>query len=275
MFLKYFYSIKSNNSFDKLQALVNNAFKEQNTLTITQWRELLTTNSDILLLTLYNLFVYKPFYEENINFYISNFTTENPHYKIIEDKTLIYSLADSTELLYYYLNAHFKGQFDYVPMEETSFDSIDDLDDFEEEKGICVNEIEDGIITTPSTVSSQSPEDSKRFFSPRKRNPPIIPTTISNLSASKIEPNLTLLNKCSSCLPFSGKDDTAKKFYDSVKVNGIEVSCTIDLVNYADIIYGKFLLEVIKLYLSYNPNNRPTIDELITLYNNLKHSKNN
>ena len=186
MFLQFFHFRTNKVDLLQLHSLIDNFFQGASSLSICQWKDLLLENSDIFILTLYYLYSNKPFYDENINFYANNFCkhesiSENiiSSTKFAEDKGMVYMLGDSSEMLFTYLNQNCGENLEYISIEDSSFDSFVDLNDFEEEKGILLTGAEDSIISSPSTAS-HTPQLQKRFFDFKKRTQP---TIISDFSS--------------------------------------------------------------------------------------------
>jgi Ca2+-binding EF-hand superfamily protein len=142
-----------------------------------KWQALNQNNSDVYVLTLMYFFVYKPFYQDNVNFYIYNFISpthdtnnRDEHIKDKEprfnDPSLHKLFAESSEELYIYLNSQTPFTTQYLQMEtfkkeslinnsfsdnedelNKSTDSLNDLNCFENEKHNAIGKIEHTILS--------------------------------------------------------------------------------------------------------------------------------
>lgn len=219
MFLQFFHFRTNKVDLLQLHELIDNFFQGATTLSLCQWKDLLLENSDIFILALYYLYSNKPFYDENINFYINNFCKHDSISdsimpgKFVEDKGMIYMLGDSSEMLFTYLNQNCDEDIGYISIEDSSVDSLIDLNDFEEEKGILLTGAEDSIISSPSTAS-HTPQLQKRFFDIRKKTPPALISDLSsrfkinNKYLSTLSPKISNLHQssksCFSLFQFGG-----------------------------------------------------------------------
>lgn len=118
--------------------------RKNKTFTLDEWKELLTINSDVFILINYFLFQYRPFHIENITNY-HKITNPNKHkrsqrnvlFKIGTDNL---TLADSTNLLFQYINSHFGKNLIYKENNEPSKEDkeassvLELLNDFEQDK---------------------------------------------------------------------------------------------------------------------------------------------
>ncbi|MCQ2817769.1 MAG: hypothetical protein MJ252_10940, partial [archaeon] len=160
-FLKYFHSVENEINIKQLYDLIDFALEGIESMNLNQWQYLnMKTNSDIFILTLFYIFIRKPFCEENIKFYMNNFfplaildqlqnEESNTNNKIeVEDKTLFYSLCDSSQKLFDYINSNFKESFEYLISDEEDNNSIDSLEDFDDAKNqLFNNEINETILS--------------------------------------------------------------------------------------------------------------------------------
>ena len=150
------------------------------------------------MLTLTYFFVYKPFYQDNVNFYIYNFISAtqdtvnaNECFKDKEprfnDPSLHKLFAESSEELYIYLNSQTPFTTQYTPIEtfkkeslinnsfsdnenelNKSTDSLNDLNCFENEKHYAIGKIEHTILSNsvfPNGENSDIPLMTNRMNS--------------------------------------------------------------------------------------------------------------
>lgn len=149
IFLLHF-DLISKNQIDTniLNLLITNCLgtvgTKNKTFTLEEWKELLTINSDVFILIYYFLFHYRPFHIENIINYhkITNSkkhkrSQKNILFKIGTDNLI---LADSTNLLFQYINSHFGKNLIYKENNEPSKEDkeassvLELLNDFEQDK---------------------------------------------------------------------------------------------------------------------------------------------
>ena len=137
-------------------------------LSFTAWQELNKRNSDVYMLTLVYFYVYKPFYQDNINFYIYNFTScDNRRSQFVgtpkSDYVFHSDFAESSEELFVYLHSQTPFNVRYVSPEpvkrrpngeetlNNSTDSLTELDSFE-------NETRNVLVDVGNTILSNCEE---------------------------------------------------------------------------------------------------------------------
>ena len=176
IFLLHFDLIDKNQiDTDILNLLITNCFgtfgRKNKSFTLDEWKELITINSDIFMLINYFLFQYRPFHIENIMNYHKITSTKkdkksqrNVLFKIGAEHL---NLADSTNLLFQYINSHFGKNLNYKENNEPAKEDkeassvLELLNDFELDK--------QNVFCTCFLENGQ-----------KKRSPAIFNTSINN-----------------------------------------------------------------------------------------------
>ena len=193
------FHIKNNNcELRELDNILDKCFEmiDNTDLSYAAWKKLNKRNSDVYMLTLMYFYVYKPFYQDNINFYIYNFTPyENNKSQFVGTPTSDYifhnDFAESSEELFIYLRSQTPFNIQYVLSEtvkrksngeetlNNSTDSLTELDSFENETrnvlvdvgntilsncGEVLNGFDEGSDSNKSSPSITSRKILRNFF---------------------------------------------------------------------------------------------------------------
>ena len=170
LILLHFHMKNNNCELRKLDYILDRCLgmHDNTELSFAAWQELNKRNSDVYMLTLMYFYVYKPFYQDNINFYIYNFTPCDNHKTQLLGTTTSDCIfdnyfAESSEELFVYLHSQTPFNVEYVISEpdkrrsneeealNNSTDSLTELDSFE-------NETRNVLVDVGNTILSNCEE---------------------------------------------------------------------------------------------------------------------
>ena len=150
MIITHFHFMTKNTDVSIPIKLVDTFFCNSDTLTLTQfYNTVKSKSSDLIFLILFYLYHYKPFTQNEVDFFIAHMSHRKLSSISLSSYDTFQDIADISELLIEYINTNFNYEFEYESVDEDDYSDLNDLLALEED----FNQIKEDSLSM-STMAS-------------------------------------------------------------------------------------------------------------------------
>lgn len=150
MIITHFHFMTKNTDVSIPIKFVDTFFSNSDTLTLKQfYNTVKSKSSDLIFLILFYLYHYKPFTQNEVDFFISHMSHRKLSSISLSSYDTFQDIADISELLIEYINTNFNYEFEYESVDEDDYSDLNDLLALEED----FNQIKEDSLSM-STMAS-------------------------------------------------------------------------------------------------------------------------